>query len=368
MSGEDNLDRVCGQTRVVVDAFFRTDSMQAKVLHLMAGSAQGGAEAFCLRLLPALARRGLSQALVTRPHMPKLDELVAAGIAVDTARFATPWMDWQTMNTIRKAVADFQPNIIMAWMNRAAAFSRRLAGRGIKMVGRLGGYYDLKYYRHCDALIGNTADLVTYFVREGWSADRSFYLPNFADTTAPSVCLPRPAAPLLLALGRLHPNKGFDVLLNALAQIPQARLWLAGDGDLKSALQNQAAQLGLLDRIDFLGWRTDITALHAAADIFLCPSRHEPLGNVILEAMAAGKGIVSTANQGALQLLQDGHNALITPIDDAAALARAVNDLIAHPQRAAEFGAAAQQTYLANYSEDAVCARYLEFFNNLLKT
>ncbi|MBU6327764.1 MAG: glycosyltransferase, partial [Verrucomicrobia bacterium] len=338
--------------------------MQAKVLHLIAGSAQGGAEAFCLRLLPSLARRGLSQALITRPHMTKLEELAAAGIAVDTARFATPWMDWQTKHTIRKAVVNFQPNIIMTWMNRASAFSRRLVGREVKIVGRLGGYYDLKYYGHCDALIGNTADLVTYFEREGWPADRAFYLPNFADTSALATSLPRPAGPLLLALGRLHPNKGFDVLFNALAQIPQARLWLAGDGDLKSALQDQAAQLGILDRIDFLGWRTDITALYAAADIFLCPSRHEPLGNVILEAMAAGKAIVSTANQGALQLLQDGHNAVITPIDDAAAMARAVNDLVAHPQRAVAFGYAAKQTYLANYSEDAVCARYLEFFNN----
>ena len=334
----------------------------------MAGSARGGAEAFCLRLLPALARRGLSQALVTRSHMPKLDELASAGISCCTARFATPWIDWQTKNTIGNAVKDFQPNIIMAWMSRASAFSRGLAGRGCKIVGRLGGYYDLKYYRHSDALIGNTADLVTYFEREGWPADRAFYLPNFADTTAPASSLPRPVGPLLLALGRLHPNKGFDVLLNALTQIPHARLWLAGDGDLKSALQDQAAQLGLSERIEFLGWRTDITALYAAADIFLCSSRHEPLGNVILEAMASGKGIVSTANQGALQLLQDGHNALITPIDDAAAMARAVNDLIAQPQQAAAYGGAAKQAYLTDYSEDAVCERYLDFFNNLLKT
>jgi glycosyltransferase involved in cell wall biosynthesis len=84
--------------------------------------------------------------------------------------------------------------------------------------------------------------------------------------------------------------------------------------------------------------------------------------------MASGKGIVSTANQGALQLLQDGHNALITPIDDAAAMARAVNDLIAQPQQAAAYGGAAKQAYLADYSEDAVCERYLDFFNNLLKT
>jgi glycosyltransferase involved in cell wall biosynthesis len=344
--------------------------MQPRVLHLMAGSAQGGAEAFCLRLLPALARRGAAQALVTRPHMPNLPTLQSAGVQVHTARFGTPWLDWQTRGVIKKSVRAFQPDIIMTWMNRAAAFSKCITPHGAKIVGRLGGYYDLKYYRHCDALVGNTLDLVDYFVREGWPREQCAYLPNFADTAnTPPVsrqALGVPdGAPLLLALGRFHANKAFDTLLRALAQVPNAHLILAGDGDLKPDLFALAAQCGVAPRVHFLGWRDDTAALYAAADIFVCPSRHEPLGNVILEAMAAGKPIVSTNNHGAMQLLQDGQNGVMVPVDDAFALARAVNDLIVNTGRAAALGNAARQAYDASYSEDSVCAHYLDFFRQM---
>src|SRR3546814_2771750 len=65
-------------------------------------------------------------------------------------------------------------------------------------------------------------------------------------------------------------------------------LWLAGEGPRRRALMQQAARLGLGDRVRFLGWRDDVAALLRAADVFLCPSRHEPLGNVVIEAWAHG--------------------------------------------------------------------------------
>ena len=141
-------------------------------------------------------------------------------------------------------------------------------------------------------------------MQEGWPAERVHYLPNFAEL-APAPPVPRasldtPAdAPLAIALGRLHPNKGFDVLLDAVAKVPGLYLWLAGEGAQRAALRRQAASLGIDDRVRFLGWREDVGALLAAADMLVCSSRHEPLGNAIIEAWAAGKPVVACAASAA---------------------------------------------------------------------
>ena len=159
-------------------------------------------------------------------------------------------------------------------------------------VGRLGGYYDLKYYRSCDHLVANTRDIADYITRAGWPAERVHYLPNFAphERAAPvaraSLGTPE-TAPLALALGRLHRSKGFDVLLGALKSSPCFHLWLAGEGEERAALEARVAELRIGGRVKFLGWREDVPALLAACDMLVCPSRHEPLGNVVLEAWAA---------------------------------------------------------------------------------
>ncbi len=79
--------------------------------------------------------------------------------------------------------------------------------------------------------------------------------------------------PLALALGRLHPNKGFDLLLDALALTRDIHLWIAGDGPLRQDLERQARGLRIADRVRFLGWREDTAMLLAASDMLVSPSR-----------------------------------------------------------------------------------------------
>src|SRR5262249_40213530 len=138
-------------------------------------------------------------------------------------------------------------------------------------VARLGGYYDLKYYRFCDHLIGNTPDIVRYLTDKGWPKERAHLVPNFvhAETAPPE---PRAqhqtpdGAPLLPAMGRLHPNKAFDTLLRALQGVPGAYLWLAGEGPERANLEALARELKVEGRVRFLGWRDDIAPLFAACD------------------------------------------------------------------------------------------------------
>lgn len=113
----------------------------------------------------------------------------------------------------------------------------------------------------------------------------------------------------LLAAGRLAPQKGFDLLLEALAEVrdevPALTLQLVGDGPERAALGAQAERLGLAAAVDFIGWVPEITELLDAADLVLVPSRWESQGRVLLEAMARGVPVLASATGTAPQLLAD---------------------------------------------------------------
>lgn len=201
-----------------------------RLLQAIAGAEQGGAEGFFERLALGLQRAGQDQRLLIRSNPKRAAMLRAGGAEVVELPFGGV-LDWRTGRAFRRQVADFRPRVVLTWMNRATSFCPRKGG--FVHVARLGGYYDLKYYRHCHHLIGNTPDIVEYLIRNGWPPSRAHYLPNFA-TEAVAAPVDRalfdtPAdVPLIVALGRLHENKAFDVLLAALAKVPEAHLWLAG--------------------------------------------------------------------------------------------------------------------------------------------
>ncbi len=335
-------------------------------MQVMAGAVHGGAETFFERLVPALARSGLEQKVVIRSNAARADILRKAGIEPVELRFGGLF-DFTTRPALRNITRAFQPDVQLAWMNRAARFCRP---EGHILAGRMGGYYSLKYYKHCHHLIGNTADIRDYIVRSGWPSHKAWYLPNFVDATPADpvdrATLATPdEAPLIVALGRLHANKAFDVLLAALADIPDAILWLAGSGPQDDFLRKEAKRLGVDGRVRFLGWRSDIAALISAADIFVCPSRHEPLGNVVLEAWAHGKPIIAAASAGPAALIDDGVTGLLVPVDNATGLARSIKRVLDSPALAGDLAAAGQAAFRAKFTESAVVAQYMEFFDQV---
>jgi len=338
-----------------------------KVLQVMAGAAVGGAEEFFMRLVPALARVDVEQRVTIRAHNAREAIFKSADIQTVAARFGG-MLDFSTRGIVRQEVADFTPDIVMAWMSRAAHYCP--AGEHV-LAARLGGYYDLKYYRHCNHLIGNTEAIRSYLITEGWPEEHAWYIPNFVDD-ARADAIDRSShdtpddAPLLLALGRLHENKAFDVLIAALADIPNAYLWIAGDGPLDSALQAATHTLGVSDRVRFLGWRNDIPNLLATAELLVCPSRHEPLGNVVIEGWAHGVPVVATNSDGPRSLIHNEETGLLVPIDDADALSRSVNRLINLPEFAAELASAGYRAYQTTYTEDIVVQQYQAFFEKVI--
>lgn len=337
-------------------------------MQVMAGAVHGGAEAFFDRLVPALSRAGVDQCAVIRRNADRAGMLRSHGLQTIELPFGG-YFDFTTGPGLRRAVKNFQPDILLAWMSRAARFCRP---NGHTIAGRMGGYYDLKYYRYCHHLIGNTRDIRDYIVRSGWPAENAWYLPNFVDgTTMPPVdrtSLDTPEdAQVLLALGRLHANKGFDVLLAALADLPHAVLWLGGVGPEENTLKQLAGNLGIGDRVRFLGWRQDVPALMAAADVFVCSSRHEPLGNVVLEAWAQRLPVVATTATGPESLITDRETGLLVPVDDAPALAKAVKSVLDDRSCAAALVEAGFAAYSAGYTEQSVVAQYCDFFRQVTR-
>lgn len=337
-----------------------------RVLQALAGAHHGGAENFFVRLCGALHRAGLPQRVVIRRDADRAAALRALGIEPAEVRFGG-WFDFSTGPALRRLIREWRPQIVLTWMNRASASMPR---GDFVHVGRLGGYYDVKYYRHCHQLIALTPDIIEHLVRQGWPRERIQHITNFVDAT-PADPVDRatlatpPDVPLVFACGRLHRNKAFDILIRALADVPRAILWLAGDGPERAALERLAADAGVADRIRFLGWRDDLPALYRAADLFVCPSRHEPFGSIVPEAWAHGAPMVAAAAQGPAAMITDGVDGLLVPIDDAPAMAAAMRAALDDPALRARLAAAGRVTHAARYSEPAVVAQYLSFFDRI---
>jgi glycosyltransferase involved in cell wall biosynthesis len=336
-----------------------------RLLQAMAGARHGGAEIFFVRLAAALQRAGEQQRVLIRRDRDRSQRLRDAGVAVAELGFGGA-LDVASRLAFRREIADWRPHIVLSWMNRAT----RLCPRGdFVHVGRLGGYYDLKYYRRCDHLIGNTRAIVAYAVAAGWPEDRIDYLPNFVPDLRQRAGSGAAAAgrPLALALGRLHPNKGFGLLLEALAATRGIALWIAGDGPLRGRLERQAVRLGIAERVTFLGWRKDVSELLAVADLLLCPSLSEPLGNVVIEAWSAGLPVVATRSAGPAALIEHDETGILVPLPEEpdggpAALARAIERVCNDAALRARLGRAGRRAYEAEFTEAAVVAQYRGFF------
>jgi len=331
-----------------------------RLVSLMAGAKVGGAEAFFERLVAALQANGVEQRVAIRADSDREARLRTKGVDPVALSFggvfdlATPWR-------LKALFDEFDAEVALAFMSRAAAKlpPKALTKSRPAYVGRLGGYYDLKYYRRCDHLIGNTRDICDWIVKQGWPAARVEYLPNFVDATPVAPASRGGADKIILALGRLHPNKAFDVAIAAMENVPGARLWIAGAGPLDGDLKTKSAKLG--DRVRFLGWRADSAALIEACDVLVCPSRHEPLGNVVIEAWARGKPVVAAASQGPRALIRDGKDGLLVPVDDVTSLSLALNRVLAESSFAADIAAAGKARHAAEFGEARVIGVYKDF-------
>lgn len=173
--------------------------------------------------------------------------------------------------------------------------------------------------------------------------------------------------PVFLTVARFDRQKGHDVLLQAATRIPEACFVLAGDGPERMRLERQVEQLRLRDRVLFLGRRTDVPELLAASDAFVLPSLYEGSSLALLEAMAAGKPVVTSAIPGTDELILDGETGLLVPPGNPDALALALRRVLAEPLLRARLGTAARDHAQRSFSASAAASRVAAVYDELLR-
>jgi glycosyltransferase involved in cell wall biosynthesis len=351
-----------------------TDSVQ-----IIGSKGTGGAENFFARLTLALNQTGNKVLAITPPDCPT-QQKIEKTVAVTPVAMRGNW-DIFSSYRIKKLVKQTGFPIVQTWMGRATRLTNINSLSGVIHVARLGGYYNLKSYRHADAWVGNTKGICDYLIEQGMPLNRVFHISNFyqpAPTIAEADLLAarndlgiEAGAAVLFALGRLHINKGFDVLLKAFNQLLKSQadrscyLLIAGDGPLRNALHSTAKELGLDSRIKWLGWVDQPALYFQLADVFICPSRHEPLGNVVLEAWGNQTPVVASNSQGPAELITPGQNGLLVDNENSEQMCSAIQVLLSQPGLADELASAGKQLLEKNFSCEKITHDYLQLYADL---
>ena len=329
-----------------------------RIAQVMFSKGFGGAERYFVDLCLSLAERGHEVLAITHPQSASRRHLEGkARIRVVPLRVRGNH-DWPKLWPLARAIRGFRPDIVEAQLSRAGLYLGRIRRwLPAPLVTHVHNYLDLKYFRRVDFFTAATEDQARHLRELGVADERITVVPNF------SMFPPRErtggestGSVQLLAFGRFVHKKGFDVLLRAVARLPDRQAWrlvLAGDGPDRDQLTALADELGIGDRVDFPGWMEDVTPLLDQADLFVLPSRHEPFGIVVLEAMARGTAIVSTRTEGPVTIL-DETTGWLCAIDDDADMAAQLEEAIGNDAARAERAGQALARYRERYHVDAV--------------
>jgi glycosyltransferase involved in cell wall biosynthesis len=232
--------------------------------------------------------------------------------------------------------------------------------------------------RFSDAFIAvSRADRRRMIELEGIPADRIEVIPNGIAVPAPREPRPMraelgipPHAPLVASVGVLRSEKGMDVVVRAaqrlVAEFPDLRVLIAGDGSQRDALARQIAKAGLENVVRLLGHRNDVPEILETVDVAVSASEREGSPLAVLEYMEAARPIVATAVGGVPELIEDGtHGVLVAP-HDPAALAAGVAKLLRDPERARELGARARERRRREFDFQVTVDRVEELYERLL--
>jgi glycosyltransferase involved in cell wall biosynthesis len=218
-----------------------------------------------------------------------------------------------------------------------------------------------------DAVLINSQSMRDFAIsEEGAEPNRIHYIPNGVAVERYSNPLDRAALRaefglpenqcLLGSVGRLIPQKGFDILLPAIAQLPRQdiHLLIVGIGSQEESLRAQAMNLGIQHRVHFAGYRRDVPRLLGALDLYVHASRFEGMPIALLEAMAAGCPVVASAVDGNREVVEDGVHGWLVPSENSQALAHAIQAALSAPDEARRRAFRGQQYVVRKYSEDAL--------------
>ena len=339
-----------------------------RVLHVDPERAWGGGEVQVLALVSVLAARGHASTVAAHPEGPLARAAAAAGARVVPLGIANHF-DVRAALVLRRLAPGF--DVVHFHTARAHALAPLSRGRGARLVvtRRMdyvpagGPYVRFLYNRAVDAVIAISEGVRTALIRVGVRAERIRVVPSGIDARALAAPPAARAAVrrewglgddevAVVALGALEVRKGHAVLLAAAAGLasaaPRLRYVFCGEGRQAKALAGAAAALDGAARL--VGFRRDVAACLAAADIVALPSLQEGLGVAALEAMAAGRPVVASRVGGLAEAVVHEETGLLVPPGDPTALAAALARLARDPDLRARLGVAGHARVLARYT------------------
>jgi glycosyltransferase involved in cell wall biosynthesis len=327
-----------------------------RILNLMLAPSAGGLESMALHYHRALEARGaqvLSVGIDGSWFGKTFADTPGAFAGLKPASPIDPRQGWALGRIARR----FSPDVVLAHGSRGAGLAvAALSGQPGRIAAVVHNFRARRAITRT-ALAICVSPAVGDDVRARFPKVPVAVVENFAPLRR---IAPRPAMaapPRIGALGRLHAEKGFDILLEAAARLRDRgrdfRLTIAGEGPAAADLKALSVRLGLGAQVDFPGWVSPPESLLGKLDLFVCSSRTESFGLVVIEAMAAGAPVVATDIEGPRILLAEGRYGRLAPPEAPDALAEAMAAALGDPQASLAMARLAQGDAIAPYDMEA---------------
>ena len=350
---------------------------RADAVFVIEGLGGGGAQHVLTTLANHWAKAGRSIAVITLsgperdafPLDPAVRRIVIGGAGASSNPLAALYANVRRLRALRRALRESGAPVAVGFVGSTnvllilAALGQRLrvivSERNDPMRQKLPGLWDRMrrlVYPLADAVTANSAGALESLARFVPKAKLAL-VPNPL-RQAPSSSVGAKDRPTLLAVGRLHPQKGFDILLEAFANARMGRedwrLVVLGEGAQEQSLKEQARRLGVDTAVEWKGFVADPFPWYRAADVFVLPSRFEGTSNALLEAMSCGLAVI--ASDAAGEIIVNERTGLVTSAGDAPALAAALARLMDDADLRRRLGEAARAQISEQSGEQALAA------------
>lgn len=356
--------------------------MKARILHICSDTNIGGAGRYVLTLLaqPRIAEH--FDVAVACPEGELAAALRRTGVPVLLFPGADRSFSWQALRSLTGHMRRWRPRIAHTHGSLAGRVAAALAGarivytkhglaaaeeRSVQVRSQGGLLQRASVTYLADRIVAVSEAVKAALVAQGADPHRVRVIPGGVEMAA-YAAVPPPVPGMVGALGRLEREKGFDLLLQAMAELPAANLLLGGDGQAREALSAQVRELGLTERVTLTGFVADVPAFLSQIGMLVLPSRSEGLGLVLLEAMAAGRPVVASRVGGIPEVVADGETGLLVPPEEPGALAAAIGRLLADPAKALRMGEAGRRRVQSLFSAERMAREMAALYEELMES
>jgi GalNAc-alpha-(1->4)-GalNAc-alpha-(1->3)-diNAcBac-PP-undecaprenol alpha-1,4-N-acetyl-D-galactosaminyltransferase len=348
----------------------------------------GGAQRVAMALAGHWVGRGNALTLITQSEekddffSPPLGcrRISTGGRGVSPTALGRLFANFRRIAALRRAIKQSKADVIAAFVGQTIITSLiACIGLPVKVIacerndparqslGRPWDFLRRILYRQADLVTANSRSALETL--SGYVPRAKLKLLPNSVPSAPNTGAADMPGPMFVAVGRLNHQKGYDILIDALAQLPhdldEWNLLILGDGPLEHGLKELAETLGVASRIHWAGVQADPYPYYRAGRIFVLASRHEGMPNVVLEATSVGLAtIVTDACTGVHDIVKDQISGLVVSAEDSAALAAAMTCLAREPDLRDRFARAATAE-LENFQPDKILALWDEVIDSM---